>query len=765
MLPRSHFLTLRSVCLPPHLPSCTVPNHRFSRLPMVIVQAVVSGKNQSVSSQTFTLPQRLGFLTDLPWRVRIAAIEQTLPTCSPEEAGILAQFLIDLAVPEVIPEGWQRFALNGWWKFLRSWKLGQYERTDRALLALARTWSLLPVETRRTALAVGRGRWHAVMARQATPAKTLDRISYAQLALDSGDTRLAAACATMLTDSDPAVTTSAEHALLGLAIRLRVASGLPDAECFGADREKLEELIGLDHPSQLTGPADLVYGAVAHACMRFEVHRRRGALLAAVVLLDAPALRFASRVGSGEGLSSLATWFHNMGGQEREAMRTVLTRTHLPVARLRALEWLRYPAWEDACLRRMERAAEAHEHDGLLRGIHLFLAPARWRAARVFAPMSRGPDVLHNGALPRPEDYPRLSTESRRGLARLLSMVETDPSLASRILAEAVADEDAAARLTAARALAPENLADYCLDPNPVVARFAALRWGHTTLRKGHVEPDHERARFSTLLRRSPVALVRRIGSEESQLSQEWTGAGQWAFLCARRLLAADPHRLEASLRHALESTDEARCLLAVALVRRLMLVNGFLTELILLLHSGRKRAASAAAMALGASRDGRALEALCKGVAGTDPRVRANSIEALIRSGRMTTVIVEHKDDAHHRVRANVLRAAISADIAGLPVDEAADRLHAMLFDPRPEFRLAGTWVAARTLTGRGRLRLGEQWAELTRRVSELGTVDSDERVRARARHCAARLEGEARAAWRPSVASSVEPTAGTIP
>ena len=90
-----------------------------------------------------------------------------------------------------------------------------------------------------------------------------------------------------------------------------------------------------------------------------------------------------------------------------------------------------------------------------------------------------------------------------------------------------------------------------------------------------------------------------------------------------------------------------------------------------------------------------------------------------------MVHALMELKSDPDHRVRANVLRAALREPmLAG----RARSEMLAMLEDARDMHRLAAVWLAGRT----PRLSEGE---EVAARIGVLACGDASEHVRARAR------------------------------
>ena len=127
------------------------------------------------------------------------------------------------------------------------------------------------------------------------------------------------------------------------------------------------------------------------------------------------------------------------------------------------------------------------------------------------------------------------------------------------------------------------------------------------------------------------------------------------------------------------------------------------------------------------------------------EPRVRANAIEhARVPLDRM----VEYKNDENHRVRANAIRRMVEAkdQQSSTIATQAGAELAELLADPRPMHRLAGTWVAQRTVVNQGRDQLGRHWSPIIAQLEELAATDEDVRLRDRALCCIRRLRNEIR-------------------
>lgn len=579
---------------------------------------------------------------------------------------------------------------------------------------MARLWPSLPTMSRRAAVAVGRGQWHTVIGGQGTDPEPFRRFSLAELAGDAGDARLAAPCADLLADRDEQVAGAAERALRALALRTAIAAGGCAELIGGVEREAA---LGLADPAVLDGDADLVYAAVASSCRRFATHRRRGVIEAAMILLDRSVIRLC---GTGDGRLALGAWFNHADDEALAVLRTVLETTALPIARIRAMEWLDRRALAGACARKLRRLPGKAIHDPAIAVSHLMLRPARASAVR---PKSAAPE-------PAPTSYTTLDSASKRGLPRFLIALGMSGPTCRRVLEWAVAEEDPHARFVAVGALPDEALADYCFDASSGIGRLAACRWACRPL--CHDEPHgRARARFASLLTRSPDPWVRRLGVEVLDSSRGIWAGGVVGGLAAQRRLRANRDDLLRDLREALRGENEPDMVRAMALVRRVRLGDMLLDTLCEAAKDASARVAASACAALGDTRAEPARIALSQALRAADPRVRANAAEALARHQVRAGVLVEFKNDPHHRVRANIVRAGLNGRVEGYAPAEAVRSLLAMFDDPNPNQRRAGLWAASRRTTAA--LDPVTQ-REIDTRCTALARADTDASVRARA-------------------------------
>ena len=693
----------------------------------------------------------------LPRGLRVPALAAAIRVAGPEERPLLVAELFALAVPEVPPQTPDR----GWFAKVQ-WLVNEARRRrDRtpllALSALAVNWGRLEPDERALAAVIGRGRWNAALLELRSSSANTPDVLLARLAADVADPQLAAPVADLLSSPDSKAASEAERALLLLAC---TASGIPIAwtqppgENPARDSTQLLPIA----PDLRVDFASLG-AAVAAAASRFPAHRARGALLAALVLLD-PAARHRG---------PLADWL-NHDEPSHAALRGLLRSPRVPLGRLRAWELLADDRSSDAALERLGSAATRLEHELVLGRAHLFARPKR--AARLARQRGRigaaSRPGLRSFALPDPRTIAKLTLSARRGLPRVVGALATSGGReAAACLLPLLADECPLTRRRVVEALPPAELADYCFDIEECIARGAALRRSIAGVTiggrcaQGALRP--EASRILDLLQRSPHASVRAIAAGDNQRADAFASESSRGRIAARRLLLEDRAAFEARIRQALGAADTETRLRAVMLVRRLGLHDRFLEQLGLLAklaadaddHDQRVAATAAAAAAECAAAPARAIVAAA--LRSPRDRLRANAVEGIarrvrgafdlaVRDGETFGRLVELKDDPHHRVRANALRGLLARGGAWLYEPDALAGLASMLGDSRAAHRLAAVWAAERVLSGGGRSRLGEKWVGYYSRLDDLARNDGEPRVRARASAAAARLAAEVR-------------------
>jgi len=621
-----------------------------------------------------------------------------------------------------------------------------------ALNELVRSWASLPPDVRPLAAAVGRGR----LLDAATPAlghaSTRVRLGLAQMAGDARDAGLATIAGDLVADSSGDVAEVAERALVSLA--LAAAGESLGTEVLNPDGERIPADVRTCLDLGLAGPVDALAGAVANAARGYPVHHRRGVVLAALILLT-PDLRARVRNGrGGDGERALVEIMTRAEHPAHAALRSMTRWSKSAFARLRAIEWLSLDAMAAPATDRLTRATSFAEHALVLERAHLLLRPARARRAGLVVVN------LREGAMdlpvPRAGMIASLPTGARRMLPAFVFSIKSDAPARCEVLEPLLADPEPAVRHAAARRGPGQLIAELCLDQDVRVACSATLAWstvGATgTTRWSHSSIDASRVMLCERLLRSGHAQVRAAAAQEIDSLPDPARDTIGGRLVLRRLASADREAVLEELRAQVRAGGEAS-VRAMQRLRRLGLTP--FAQDVLIETIGRDsetRCVATATAALGEMRASSAAQAVASCVAHADQRVRANAVEAIGRLSRTPGVarLVDLKplrDDPNHRVRANALRALLAGGEA------AGDALGAMLADTRPMHRLAGVWVAQRTLAGSGRSRVGERWPELIARVGELAAGDPDIKVRRRARACGARLDADVRIAWKASV------------
>lgn len=681
---------------------------------------------------------------------------------------------------------------------------------QEALFQLARQWHAIPEALRGRALdAAGPARWDRAIERAARLEDPRARACAAEVAGLVGG-RLGSLSALrlvgpMLADGDRGVAMAAERALVratGRAAEIDLAAmhtpGDPD------------EGAGVGEPFE-AATVQGVEGVIARAVADFDTHRRYGVLLAALALLT-EAGASAGRRGVGTPLGQwLAAGPTGPNAGAHGALRTVLRKADLPLARRRALSWIVMDHLAQAAGDRLSRASTPAEHEAVLE--RAFLTRRRLRASRVAGLQARprlrqsaemlrqSPDTLRQSAgtpgqsaagpageeATAPLDWPeacpvpgeatieRLDAAARAGLAEWLAALQLDRVVRARVLAPRLCDEDPRVRLSLARFAPPTIIEDLAYDPDGSVARSAALglsRLGEPleAVPAATQPVDAWMARLD----RHRDEVVRMIGRQELARAGK-LGTGAPAACSARAALKrTDPKARW--LIEAIESGETADRLGAIALCRRLRLpashegVRDALLSAVLAAgpagglaeDDARQRVAASAARALSIAPGrevSRAIEAACGYPAA---RVRANAIEAIEDRRRRGLIeapaerFVELAGDAHQRVRANAVRAGLfgpASDLHAKP-DQSVRRaseaaLRTMLGDERAAHRVSGLWVAGRVLRRGPELSLGRRWTDLAAVIADMARHDSDPGARARAAACLGSLEAEARQRW----------------
>lgn len=537
-----------------------------------------------------------------------------------------------------------------------------------------------------------------------------------------------------------------------LAGRVVGALGLGREEVVGADLARLA--VGEADGTDLT---DLL-GRVADLVARYEEHQQRDIMAVGLLLAEGP-----GRTG-GEILGRLA------GVMEVEqagtaGMRAALRRGKGPFVRVRAWRWLAAGPVRVASIDRLARVGVDAEHEAVLSAGYLVLRPVRARALRMIKVRARGAEAAGGEALPSMRVRERLGPVSRRWLIDFAGGMQAPEAVTAGLRQAGLTDPSPWVRWAHQRTATPGEQADYAFDADGRVARSAALArspaGGRAWVRRPLRRPDEVRLRLTESLARSPHEHVRSVARSDGRRMNPWLVDLGESRLAAREWLRADRAGFVAALRARVEGGDEGERVATLRLVRLLRLGVTLETVLVDIAGGGRAgcRAAATAVAALGDLSTPGALVGVRAALGSGDERVRANAVEASLRrrprggdladsDGVLYGSLIELKTDGHHRVRANALRGLIEGCGTGrggrLLDPGGVDGLESMLGDGREMHRLAGLWLAERTLVAGGRDRLGGSWDAICRRVAAMAARDEEAAVRTRAQRCAKRLLAE---------------------
>lgn len=633
-----------------------------------------------------SLPSRIAAARSLPRAARLTAFAEALPHAGVEERESLALELLELAVAPTEPAGGP----------LRRLAARRARReTDRGLEAVFSLWGELPRPLRQVAIAVGEGRLLGTVSRLAESTSHCARLAACEVAGQSGRTALAPLAARLLGDGDERVREAADRALLSIGAAM---VGVPSALLhppFAAD-----EPVG---PAD-AGGADAAEHAIAAAAARYDSHRQRGVVLAALFVL----------VGRGEACGQIEALLEETADPAANALRGVLRWTRAPIARWLALVLLDRPRLATAALDRLGRADSPEEHALVLHSGHLLLRPGRAAAARgLEAPMqpsraAEGPGALApGGPIPDIHILSCLDAMARRGVPRMVEAMAADARTRAAALEPLLADGDVAARFAACRVAEGPLLADFCFDASAAVAQHAALRVvcaDAGTWPAGVGIGGDPRARVLERLERSGHRRLRRSGPLDAGRFDPWRVRCASSRVLARRVLERQREEFLVALRRRLVEGQAAQRVDAISLARRLGVCGEIEATLLRLARQQRaegdeERVVATAVSALADVPGAAASEAILEAMSSESGRTRANAIEAsALRRGRgweraASGPIVELKAEPCARARANAIRA----ELAGPEPAEAAEELASMLADDRAEHRLSGAWAAGR--------------------------------------------------------------------
>jgi hypothetical protein len=612
---------------------------------------------------------------------------------------------------------------------------------DEALLTLARSWSVLPSESRRLALALGRDRWLLAARTLSEDPDPDTRMAALELANVTADPGLGKIVCRMLADEEQRVRHLADEVILRMA--LRQLRDLPP-EVLGKQFAAIASTPAVSFPVDpevLRLERSVLLRAIADAAWSFAAHRCRSPLIAVLLLMDHPWHTRMER----EICTRMRRLLSQRQHPSHAPLRSVLKRTDCPLLRERSLRWLSIDAISNAALERLRVAETPIEHAIVLE--HALLALRPKRAAKLASVSSPRLRTTSAGMLPGPEKWRGHTLKARVGLLTLDALLGDDDDTRRARIEPALADASALVRMRSSSLCPPMDLQDYLFDADPSVSRHAMLRWSTVGVEPPRVSSPacSARLKLCALSGRSAHVHVRRLASEEFARLSVTDPRHPASRARARRAYESDPSGTIRLFRDRLALAES--CVDTIMMIRMLGIEKRFELDLIGLVqseHTDPKALASAVA-ALSRVETNAARYVLSESLSSKDDRTRANAIEL---APMPVDSFIEFRDDPHHRVRANAVRRLIGNTIARdhRVAHEASGSLIELLGDPRPMHRLAGAWVAQRVVTSAARDRLGTRWSPIVAQLEELAATDENPALRDRASRCIRRLTHEIR-------------------
>ncbi len=711
----------------------------------------------------------LHLLTKLPLRQRIAALGEAILVVPVSERDEVALKLIELAgfhanlshtrggrevhggdgVRTDLQRHEHESAASPIELLARLPQRWQRRHANEAMLALARAWEVLSVPMRELGAGLGRHRWLVTAEGLAHDADPRARLAALSIAHDTADPGFAKIAGLLLSDEHQSVRKAADRAMMRLTMVM--LEHLP-AHLLGEDLARVAAtprvMLPVD-PAVLELERCTLLGAIADAAWSFASHRCRSPLLAALLVMDRAVATPLER----EICARMRRLLSERNHPSHSPMRTVLRRTPCPILRERALRWLTIGPISAAAIDRLSIAESLDEHEIVLGKSHLAIRPKR--AARLTSlrhathQLNGRVELVDQGPLPRRESYARLGEEARLGLVRMASQIMIDDQPKRNLLEPTLADPSVRVRLSACAMSPLIDLPDFMYDVEPVVARTGALIWSSTGQRPPRPSSPawKHRAQVARINARSPHAWVRRVAGEESDRLAVVAPASPASRAQARQMYKTDPSGFVRLLRDHLADSD-SRCD-ALMLIRILGIGHRFELDLIAIVQNEQQdpRARATAVMALGEVKTNSANYILSEALGDRDDRIRSNAVESI--SGSVDQLF-ELKADHHHRVRASAIRRVLRESDPAQPSrsHDAGHALLEMLHDDRPMHRLAGTWVAQRTLTGASREVMGSVWKPLVNEIEllasgpgSLSAAAEPDQIRSRAQWCIHRI------------------------
>lgn len=724
-----------------------------------------------------------------------------VPMCGDaERATPYAWALLELAtLPAIKPTGPA-------WSPFRAWAERRARAADAALSGVVACWGACGADVRAAAMGVGKDRWEAACRVALADSRPQVRRAAARAVAEIGSPELSTVAASIVQDSDPEIARSGELALVGMVVTSRSgqwSEGEREAWRRAAGEPLWAGVVRADGGGWGLRDEASLAAAVASALRSFDQHRRRGVLLSALLLCDRSLIRGMLRDRAAGVLEVVTSREHPAHGP----VMSLLRARALPTGRLRALEWLPFAAAKRAAVARLARADGPFDHELVLSAAHLCLRPERSAALSNITASGRTRGT-HGATTPArvllPATSPlapgsvvaTLSRDARRMAPLWAGSIGATGPERRAALEGLLADDDPLVRMACVRRGVSTLRMDQVLDVDERVSRSAYVAWSadEDARREWGIGKDAaarwaERSRLLALFSRLPHPRVRSLAAidrafDSDAFSPALPIASVAGVATAYRALAMDRAAFTSDLRARLSDPRNVGggWSRAMHLARRLGIAADVELHVRTIASSvehtaDHLRNAAQAVTVLGDVATPTSHAALVSALAHDDARVRANAVEALAKHARImpgeapgTKSVApppqppwaELKTDAHHRVRANAVRADL---VAAITVDaprrdqalfevkadafgSGVDALASMLGDERTMHRLAGAWLAWKVLPAGGPLRLHERWPEMVGRIAEVAQTDAEPKVRARAARCAQLVEASLAAA-----------------
>lgn len=641
----------------------------------------------------------------------------------------------------------QNGSRNSVWiqRLFRAFASDAVPSSDLALAEFAKRWPRITPDVRALGAVMGRGRWGRVVGSLSTDTNRDTRRGVAELCLGAGDPALASVACELLNDQDEGVAGAAEKAMLFFAL-----VGSDPGNAAWADHATPAEHETASRMRSTWDEADrqTVIGAMAAGVKRLPEHRRERILLAALLLLE-PAIA--------KGSGPLARWLKDRDQSSHSFLRGLLRRDESPLSRLRAWQWLGTSAVSGAAMDRVASVKAFDEHEAVLSLWHLATNPARASKLRQH---EKSLKADREGILPPVEMYERLSVEARRGVAGLAGLMRMTAAKRDVACEPLLADSDPMTRHVATRSCSSRLLGDFCFDREEPIARSATMRLSVGGIQDAIGSPgaerlSNERSRLRVLLR-SPHYAVRLLAEQDLACLCDEQSLSAQSRIALRRAMSVDEGWVIERLRSMLTEDEETR-LFALTMAGRLGLSVRLRDPLLESVRSMLRqplepgvpaKGLATAVSTLGELSGREPMELLSHAAASTDQRVRANAIDSMVvrmRNGMddnapgLEGVLMDFKEDSWHRVRGSAVRGLNVLGAKKWKIDSnsnsvVGEQILRMLEDQRPMHRLAGAWVAHRSLPGR-EMRELKLWPALIARLRSLAINDLETRVRSRAR------------------------------